>query len=80
MMTLLMVSGCAAATAVGYVGRHGEERMTWHSVCGYVSKFCNKMMVATALSYLTFFAYLALILISAHGLIMFRSFATTTSQ
>ncbi|KAF3435297.1 hypothetical protein FNV43_RR22384 [Rhamnella rubrinervis] len=74
-MMALMVSGCAAATAIGYVGRHGEEQMTWHSLCGYVGKFCNKIMVAVALSYLTLFAYLALTLISAHGLV-FRSTPT----
>lgn len=75
---VLMISGCAAATAIGYVGRHGEEQMAWHSLCGYVGKFCNKMMVAMALSYMTFLAYLALTIISAHGL-MFRCSTTTTA-
>lgn len=74
---VLMVSGCAASTAIGYVAKHGQEDMTWHSICGYVHKFCNKMTVSMAFSYLTFLAYLALTLISAHQL-AFPSTSTST--
>ncbi|KAH7518954.1 hypothetical protein FEM48_Zijuj09G0226000 [Ziziphus jujuba var. spinosa] len=77
-MMVLMVSGCAAATAIGYVAKHGQEDMTWHSICGYVHKFCHKMIISMVFSYLTFFAYLALTIISAHGL-AFPSPSTSTS-
>ena len=72
-MLVLMVAGCAAATAIGYVSRYGEPHMTWQAVCKQVPKFCNKMTVGLSLSYLAFFAYFLLTLISAHRL-MTRSF------
>lgn len=67
-MTVLMTSGCAASTAVGYVGRYGEERIGWVAVCGHIGKFCNINLVSVALSYLTFLVYLALVIISASKL------------
>ncbi|KAF5456969.1 hypothetical protein F2P56_021113 [Juglans regia] len=67
-MTVLMISGCAAATAVGYIGRYGEERIGWGAVCGRIGKFCNRNLVSLVLSYLTFLAYLALAIISASKL------------
>ncbi|KAF4385687.1 hypothetical protein CsatB_021195 [Cannabis sativa] len=67
-MMVLVVAGCAAATAIGYVGRHGEVHMTWQAVCEQVPKFCNRMMVAVMLSYLAFLAYFTLTLLSAHRL------------
>ncbi|PON95441.1 Casparian strip membrane protein [Trema orientale] len=67
-MLVLVVAGCAAASAIGYVGRHGEPHMTWQAVCKQVPKFCNKMMVGLLLSYMAFFAYFLLTLLSAHRL------------
>ncbi|KAE8689403.1 CASP-like protein 1F2 [Hibiscus syriacus] len=57
---LLAISGCAAATATGYVSRYGEEKMGWMAVCNRVRIFCNHMTIAMALSYLAFFSYFAL--------------------
>ncbi|PRQ54328.1 putative casparian strip membrane protein [Rosa chinensis] len=68
-MMVLIIAGCAAATAIGYLGKYGEEQMTWHATCGYVSKFCNRMSISLAFSYLAFFACLLLNLMSAHALI-----------
>lgn len=62
---VLMISGCAAATGVGYIGRFGEEKIGWGAVCDRVVKFCSRMMVSVALSYSAFIAYLALTIISA---------------
>ena len=70
---VLMISGCAAATGVGYIGRFGEEKIGWGTVCDRVGKFCSRMMVSVALSYSAFIAYLALTIISASKL---RSQAT----
>ncbi|PQP94441.1 CASP-like protein 1F2 [Prunus yedoensis var. nudiflora] len=64
-MMVLIISGCAAATAIGYVGRYGEKKMTWQPTCGYVSKYCNRMSISLAFSYLAFFAYLLLTFTSA---------------
>ncbi|CAN6709107.1 unnamed protein product [Malus baccata var. baccata] len=67
-MMVMMISGCAAATAIGYLGKHGEKKLTWQPTCGYVKEFCNKMTISIAFSYLAFSAYLFLTLIAAHNL------------
>ncbi|XP_050230856.1 CASP-like protein 1F2 isoform X2 [Mercurialis annua] len=67
-MMVVMVSGCAAATAIGYVGRYGEKEITWAAVCDYIDKFCNQTLVSIVLAYLAFFCYLALTTLSAHQL------------
>ncbi|KAK2361623.1 CASP protein 1E1 [Trifolium repens] len=65
-MTLLLIAGCAAATAVGYVGQFGEERMGWPAVCNHVQKFCKTNLVSLLLSYLAFFANLGLTILIAY--------------
>ncbi|KAI6700879.1 hypothetical protein NL676_015203 [Syzygium grande] len=67
-ITVLMISACAAGTAIGYVGRHGEEKMGWVGLCNRVTKFCNQVMVSVVFSYLAFFCYLALTITSANKL------------
>lgn len=67
-MMILMISGCAAATAAGYISRYGEDKMGWMPVCGRVSKFCDRMLVAMVFSYLAFLAYLFLTIIAASKL------------
>lgn len=51
---VLMMSGCAAATAIGYVGRYGQDQTGWTKICDNVNKFCNFVMVSIALSYIAF--------------------------
>ncbi|WCJ40195.1 CASP-like protein 1F2 [Euphorbia peplus] len=68
-MMVLLASGCAAATAIGYVGRFGEEKINWGAVCDYVANFCNQILVSTILSYISFFCFFALTILSAHNLI-----------
>ncbi|KAK4759868.1 hypothetical protein SAY87_022999 [Trapa incisa] len=67
-ITALMMSGCSAASAIGYVGRYGEERIGWFSVCEHVAKFCSRMLVALILSSLAFFCYFTLSIASARKL------------
>lgn len=64
-MTLLM-AGCAAATAIGYVGKYGNSHTGWMAICDHFSKFCNKLILSIMLSYLSFFFYLCLTIISAN--------------
>lgn len=59
-MMLLMMSGCVAASAVGYVSKYGEEKIGWMAVCDHVNKFCDQMLLSLVFSYLTFFSYLSL--------------------
>lgn len=67
-MTVLMISGCAAATAVGYLGKYGQREAFWNPFCSYVTKFCHQMLISTVLSYLAFFCYLALNILAAYKL------------
>ncbi|XVE67637.1 hypothetical protein DITRI_Ditri09bG0004100 [Diplodiscus trichospermus] len=63
---VLAISGCAAATAVGYISRYGEEKMSWMAICNRVGKFCNEMTISMVLSYLAFFSYFALAVMSSN--------------
>jgi len=51
---VLLMSGCAAATAIGYVGRYGQDQTGWTKICDNVHKFCDFVVVSIALSYLAF--------------------------
>ncbi|KAI4375224.1 hypothetical protein MLD38_013120 [Melastoma candidum] len=68
-MMLLMLSGCSAATAIGYVGKYGEQKMGWLPLCDRINKFCIRVTVSIAFSYIAFLCFLALILLSASKLV-----------
>ncbi|KAL9422771.1 hypothetical protein AB3S75_034949 [Citrus x aurantiifolia] len=61
----LLLAGCAAATAVGYIGRYGNEHIGWMAICEQFGKFCNKVTASVILSYLSFLCLLVLTIISA---------------
>ncbi|MED6222178.1 hypothetical protein PIB30_061826 [Stylosanthes scabra] len=65
--TLLLMSGCAAATAVGYVGQYGEEHMGWQPLCDHVAKFCRSTLISVLLSYFSFFSYFGLSILEAYS-------------
>ncbi|KAJ6683706.1 hypothetical protein OIU85_007403 [Salix viminalis] len=67
-MMVLMISGCAAGTAVGYLSKYGQRESFWNPFCNYVTKFCHQMLISTVLSYLAFFCYLALNILTAYKL------------
>ncbi|KAM7483488.1 hypothetical protein LguiB_008071 [Lonicera macranthoides] len=62
----LLMGGCAAATAIGYVGRYGNSHTGWMPICDHFAKFCSRVTISVTLSYLSFFLYLALSIISAN--------------
>ncbi|XP_060171313.1 CASP-like protein 1F1 [Lycium barbarum] len=62
----LLLAGCAAATAVGYVGKYGEMHSGWMPICDHVSKFCHKVTNGVMLSYFAVLFYLCLTIISAN--------------
>ncbi|XP_057804878.1 CASP-like protein 1F1 [Salvia miltiorrhiza] len=66
MVTVLLMAGCAAATAVGYVGKYGNSHAGWVGICGYFGKFCSKATAASSISYLALVAYLILTVVSAN--------------
>ncbi|XP_021762494.1 CASP-like protein 1F2 [Chenopodium quinoa] len=51
---VLMMSGCAAATAIGYVGKYGQDQTGWSKLCDNAKKFCNYIAISIALSDFTF--------------------------
>lgn len=63
---MLTTAGCAAATAVGYVGKYGNSHAGWMAVCGYFPKFCNKATAALSISYFALALYFILTVISAN--------------
>ncbi|PSR89428.1 CASP-like protein [Actinidia chinensis var. chinensis] len=61
----LILSACAAATAIGFVGRYGNSHIGWMAICDHFARFCDTMTISVALSYVSFVLYLLLTLISA---------------
>ncbi|XP_059624622.1 CASP-like protein 1F2 [Cornus florida] len=62
----LLISGCAAASAVGYVSHFGANEMGWMPVCDRVGKYCDKVTLAVALSYVAWFCFFTLTILSAY--------------
>uniref|UniRef100_A0A2N9FC76 CASP-like protein n=1 Tax=Fagus sylvatica TaxID=28930 RepID=A0A2N9FC76_FAGSY len=65
-MMILVLAGCAAATAEGYIGRYGNSHSGWTPICDNFGKFCNKMMSSVILSYLSVSFLVMLIIISVN--------------
>ena len=59
----VLVSGCAAATSIGYVGQYGNEHAGWMPICDHFHAFCHKITTAVALGYISciFFFFLTII-------------------
>ncbi|XP_062170643.1 CASP-like protein 1F1 [Alnus glutinosa] len=64
-MTLLVLAGCAAATAEGFIGRYGNSHAGWTPICDNFGKFCNQMTTSVILSYLSLSFLLTLTITSA---------------
>ncbi|KAK4417938.1 CASP-like protein 1F2 [Sesamum alatum] len=65
---LLLLSGCSAAMAIGYVGRFGQPQTGWIAICDRVPKFCDKILVSIVSSFLAVICLLVLTLMTAHKL------------
>ncbi|MFX6533065.1 CASP domain-containing protein [Acinetobacter baumannii] len=65
-ITVFLMSGCGAATAVGYIGEKGNSHIGWTAVCDHFGKFCNRALVSIGLSYVGIFFYLILTVIYAY--------------
>ena len=61
----LMLSGVAAGTAIGYVGRYGNSHTGWMQICDRLNRFCHKVTTSMILSYLSVLCLLVLTIISA---------------
>ncbi|EXB54908.1 hypothetical protein L484_008838 [Morus notabilis] len=61
----LVLSGCAAATAVGYVGQYGNSHAGWSRICDHFEKYCKRVTTSAAFSYLAVLFFLVLTILSA---------------
>ncbi|XVF08631.1 hypothetical protein REPUB_Repub07fG0019500 [Reevesia pubescens] len=64
-MMSLVLSGVAAGTAIGYVGRYGDSHAGWMQICDRLNKFCHNVTTSMILSYLSVVCLLVLTIISA---------------
>lgn len=55
-MCNLVLAGCAAATAVGYIGKYGNMHIGWMAICDRFEKFCDQVMTSIMLSYVSVLA------------------------
>ncbi|KAL3753608.1 hypothetical protein ACJRO7_000938 [Eucalyptus globulus] len=70
----LMMTGCAATMAIGYVGKHIDAHIGWMPICDHLGKFCDKVAVSIAISFASFLLLMILTVISARNYgIVFRS-------
>ncbi|KAH7578527.1 hypothetical protein ACOSP7_000163 [Xanthoceras sorbifolium] len=53
LMMSLVLASCAAATAVGYIGKFGNNHIGWVAICDQFGKFCNRVTISVILSYLS---------------------------
>lgn len=65
---MLVISGCAAGSTVGYLAKNGQVQVSWIAFCNYLDKFCDKLQVALALAFLAFFCMFALTVMDASKL------------
>ncbi|GMJ04894.1 CASP-like protein 1F1 [Hibiscus trionum] len=64
-MMSLMLSGVAAGTAIGYVGRYGNSHAGWMEICDRLEKYCDRVTASVLLAYLSVVCLLVLTVISA---------------
>ncbi|KAL5543827.1 hypothetical protein UlMin_007611 [Ulmus minor] len=65
LMVLFLMAGCAAATAIGYVGKYGNEHTGWLPICDHFHKYCKRLTTSMAFSYFAVFLFLILTILSA---------------
>lgn len=65
-VTTLLMAACAAASAIGLVGKFGNSHVGWMAICNDFGRFCDRIIVAVTLSYLAFLVHLLLTVISAN--------------
>ncbi|KAL4572497.1 hypothetical protein LXL04_019276 [Taraxacum kok-saghyz] len=71
-MTVLTISGCSAASAVGLVALRGVEKpgISWTPICPLAGKFCRMVTVSIASSYAAFTCMTALTFLSSCKLML----------
>ncbi|KAM7272368.1 hypothetical protein ACFE04_027031 [Oxalis oulophora] len=65
-MMSLELSGCTAATAVGYIAKYGNSHTGWLAFCDQFGKYCDRVTFGLVLGFLGFVFLLMLTVISAN--------------
>ncbi|XP_004138247.1 CASP-like protein 1F2 [Cucumis sativus] len=66
LMMGLVLSGCSAATAIGFVGKYGNTHTGWSPICNHFPSFCNRVTASIAISYFSVICLLILTTLSLH--------------
>ncbi|KAF3783460.1 CASP-like protein 1F1 [Nymphaea thermarum] len=56
-MVALLIAGCSAALAVGYIAKYGNPHAGWIPVCRYMESFCNIGVIAIVFSFGAFLVF-----------------------
>ncbi|KAL3753607.1 hypothetical protein ACJRO7_000937 [Eucalyptus globulus] len=67
----LVTAGCAATTVIGYVGKHGNAHIGWMPICDHLDKFCNKVTISIAISYVSFLLMIVTVISACNSSIVF---------
>ncbi|XP_022883700.1 CASP-like protein 1F1 [Olea europaea var. sylvestris] len=59
-LTMLLMSGCTAAIAIGYLGKYGNNHTGWIGICDHFTKYCSRIMLSVMLSFICVMFYLFL--------------------
>ncbi|XP_038880088.1 CASP-like protein 1F2 [Benincasa hispida] len=66
LMMGLLLAGCSAATAIGCVGKYGNDHTGWSPICDHFPKFCDRVTASLAISYFSVLCLLILTILSAN--------------
>lgn len=61
----LVLAGCAAATAIGFIGKYGDSHTGWMPICDHFGRFCDRGTISMIFSYLSLVLLLTLTVTSA---------------
>ncbi|XP_020234144.1 CASP-like protein 2A1 [Cajanus cajan] len=67
-LTYLILAAGAASVAVWYLAEKGNSATTWSSACTSFGPFCHKVIASASITFVAFFCYVLLSLISSYKL------------
>ncbi|KAI6682694.1 hypothetical protein NL676_028607 [Syzygium grande] len=77
-MMSLVLAGCTAATAVGYVGKYGNNHTSWMPICDHLGKLRSKATTSMAFAYASLFLFMLLATLIAWNIRQHSSIALTS--
>lgn len=61
----LVMASASAATAIGYLGKRGNDTVGWSVVCPFYTKFCDRVGISLVFSFLGFIMFFLMCSISS---------------